>query len=294
MGSIKNIVISVTITFILSLFLNYAITYFTQDNGTISISNQFSTNDGTYRIITIENASNNILHNIVFEVSSEIISNNLSSTEPVEIKFNENLPSSKYKYINISNVPPLKNTKIVVKNSNKDKSEYISSINYKNLGLSIADENSIESRSQKVFLNALLLATIYAFFIGIYSYVDYSHRKQLHLDQKDELSTIKKQLKDQLKYYEELRSANTKARLLTCSKLSDFSKELNFWRNTIKSLLVLEKDKINFDDLKNAVTEGLKTYGTRNECKAFDSVKFISGWLSEYDRLNKAGEASEA
>lgn len=94
----------------------------------------------------------------------------------------------------------------------------------------------------------------------------------------DELNKVKERIDD-------LNKSNTKRQLLLQSRIKDYSKELNFWKDTVRKLLYESKDKkINAELILNTVTNELKTFQTKcGEGDCFDTVKVMASIISNED-----------
>jgi uncharacterized protein YeeX (DUF496 family) len=69
-----------------------------------------------------------------------------------------------------------------------------------------------------------------------------------------------------------------RARVLLLARLSDYAKELEFWRDTVRKILYsVSKDDKASEKIISAVTDTLKTYSTRSDSlREFDSVKLLA------------------
>lgn len=68
------------------------------------------------------------------------------------------------------------------------------------------------------------------------------------------------------------------------SRLSDYSKELTFWKDTLKKILYKTETRSSSSEvIFDTVTETLKTYGTRKNYKDvdFDTLTVLQGILKE-------------
>ena len=71
-------------------------------------------------------------------------------------------------------------------------------------------------------------------------------------------------------------------RIYYITRMSDYKKELNFWKDTIRKMLYQSSKKIDTDDLFNVVTETLQTYGTKSSVDTnIDEIYYLSKLMKE-------------
>jgi len=99
----------------------------------------------------------------------------------------------------------------------------------------------------------------------------------------DELKNQSDLSYDRLKQVEK---TNYENRLYYVAKINDFSKELDFWRNTVRNLLYKSGiKKIDVDDINNEITNSLKTYGTKDKMEiSHEELSFFARKLKNYDK----------
>jgi uncharacterized membrane-anchored protein YhcB (DUF1043 family) len=155
--------------------------------------------------------------------------------------------------------------------------------------------------------NLLLSALLYSLIIGLstyYTVIDRDkkinkskehyedikkdlERSRTEVQKSKELSAeLKKEIEATYKKINKVREDSTKRHLLIKTKLYDYSKELNFWRDTIRKMLYQNKiDNNNAEELFKAVSSSLKTYQThKNNEHGFEELKVIAKYLNEMDK----------
>jgi hypothetical protein len=66
------------------------------------------------------------------------------------------------------------------------------------------------------------------------------------------------------------------------ARLSDYAKELSFWRDTIRKILVEQGQTLkDTDTIINNVTKSLKTYSTKalEDIESFESIKIAASLI---------------
>ena len=84
------------------------------------------------------------------------------------------------------------------------------------------------------------------------------------------------------KNQKELNKRIMKNKLLLEKKISDYSKELNFWKDTIRKILYgVSKEEMKKKDICEIVTNNLKTYRTREKCQYSELEDIIEEFKEE-------------
>jgi hypothetical protein len=168
-------------------------------------------------------------------------------------------------------------------------------------------QNPIASSLIDAFGRALLYSLIFGFFLFyIQTRLDESdqkHQKRVaevreELDKAkiEERNLVEKQEKlgeettrtvdDLRKEINEVRKADARIRILQGARLGDYSKELDFWRDTIRKVLYQSSSDEKISEmLIRQVTESLKTYGTLESSKDYDAIAAMAKLLTDSSRL---------
>jgi hypothetical protein len=111
------------------------------------------------------------------------------------------------------------------------------------------------------------------------------------VERKRELAESKRE-RDQMKATLKAAEARlAKHRLLLLARISDYSRELDFWRNTVRKMLVDRGGSISgADELIAGITRQLKTYGASEHGDApFDAIMVAAEMLRDTERKESGG-----
>lgn len=290
---------TVVITFFVTLILNTAVNYYARDKGTISVSEPMVIGERESRVVTIENYSSESLDGLVLEVPREISISGVSTKPAMKVEEISSAASGKTKLLAVSNIHPRYVSRIFITSPEGEFSGAVKVSNYESSGLSLKYDERLESPLKFALFAALFVAILYAIVEAVSLYVAAKERDKLH-KKIDDLRRESDQATKDIRRKAELmdKKANglsdllAKQRLLLQARIYDYSKELSFWRNTVKTFLIQRgcTDK-SAEELVEHVTSSLKTFGTKsNDEHSYESMKIAARWLSESEKEAGVGE----
>lgn len=293
MSTSFDIIKSVIITFIATLTLNSTITYFSSDHGVLNISRPITINNTQSTIITIDNYSDNFINDIYIETTSDLDIKKISTDFPIEIAPTQQTNNTK-KIIKISKINPKTTSRIVIPTTE----ENLRVVNSESAGVTIKHDEKLLSPVEKAIISTILIAAIYATIEGALTYINIRNRNKL-IDKVDEFKKeheeIKKQTEINSKLAEEKIAAIEKRmkkideiklrqKLLLQARIHDYAKELEFWKNIIKSIVINNTDTTTVKNLFKAVTRELNTHGTNDKAMRHDETWIAAQWISEAEK----------
>lgn len=275
LDAIVQSLISSLIVFIIGFFAYY----FTKEKINISITPSTYINNKYVTVISLKNFQNNKsiqeLNLWLEDVEIENIETKLNST------INKN-------NIKISNIPPSYVGNIIIY-SDKE-------IEEQNLKIELNEKSNINFLSiqkESLYINIKLLIVavfIYAIEFVVYLYIDNKNIIKKRDELKKEISRVeqkvaqeekqKKEIQEKLKLTEEeiarLYKKTMMSKMLMEKRLIDYSKELNFWKDTIRKILYgVSKEGMKKNNIFEIVTNNLKTYRTKEKCEYYELEKII-------------------
>ena len=275
LDAIVQSLISSLIVFIIGFFAYY----FTKEKINISITPSTYINNKYVTVISLKNFQNNKsiqeLNLWLEDVEIENIETKLNST------INKN-------NIKISNIPPSYVGNIIIY-SDKE-------IEDQNLKIELNEKSNINFLSiqkESLYINIKLLIVavfIYAIEFVVYLYIDNKNIIKKRDELKKEISRVeqkvaqeekqKKEIQEKLKLTEEeiarLYKKTMMSKMLMEKRLIDYSKELNFWKDTIRKILYgVSKEGMKKNNIFEIVTNNLKTYRTKEKCEYYELEKII-------------------
>jgi hypothetical protein len=283
---------SVAITFIVTLILNFFVNFYSNDRGVISVSSPVKIGEATLVVVTIENQSKSVLSGLVLEVPSTISLETVSSEPALSLEEISSSSKGLSRLVSISQVRPGHVSRIYFRQTSPGTSA-IRISNPDASGLKIREDDNLESPLRTAFFSALFMAFVYACVQAVFSYDIFKRQKALSQQASDlkerhtretaengeKLEVIQQELR-------QTRALITKQRLLLQARLQDYSIELTFWRNSVRSFFLRSSaDSKEAEKLIETVTSQLKTHGTRAETERnFESLRLAANWLADAEK----------
>jgi hypothetical protein len=138
---------------------------------------------------------------------------------------------------------------------------------------------SVEAISASVFY--AIVAGLFAFFVRRWfdSILDKERKEREDLHSR--ISRFEKEHETVGKKIDDLKSAQLRYRLYLLARISDYSKELEFWRNTAQRIMLTGgMGRQEAEAFTAGVTTSLKTYGTRGIADEYDSIEKVARMLT--------------
>lgn len=295
----QNIVV-VVVTFLVSLLLNFLVQYFTQDRGSILIGPAITSRGQTYLPISISNFTDQPIDNLVLSVPVSTTISSIAASTAIQI---EELPStigtSARKQIRLSGLEPSRVTKLLIPIVSQTEAEDVAVVNARQVRLNVEPTQGVQSQSSIAFQRALLNSTITIVIYVVFLLWQTGQSREMT----KELEKIRSETKDWEKKLEDARSESErirtvefpkvqkslrKANLLTISRLSDYARELDFWRDTIRKFMYQATGDSNVaEKLIKEITENLKTYSTLYKPSPsvdFESIQILAKYIQENEQ----------
>ncbi|MBB6625286.1 hypothetical protein H7E67_17870 [Clostridium gasigenes] len=303
-SSLKIAIVSAVATAVATLFLNGFMSFFSVEKGLVRIGNSVKSESGKYMTtIDVFNFSETMFTKIKLSIPQKIEKKDLKLSSPVDIE--KVLGDDKTSIFSIESVAENSNVTILIesdsyidtnsikieKNNNKIKTDYSS---------------KQKNRTKEILIQVGIIAIIYGVLIGWYSYYqDIRIKKSLNekkilVEEKmkeidDLVATSNNKFKDEMQKSEcaiskaekqtlkveknheslinkikSIEADSIKHKILLLSRINDYKKELNFWKDTIRKVLYISnQDSSKADEIFNSVRGTLKTYKL-NEKENYD------------------------
>ena len=271
----KKIIVDAIVTSLISslilLIINSGVYWFTKEKINITVTPSSHINNEYVTVISIKNFQNNKsiseinfwFHNVTIkDVNTELTNDRTNNN--IKIKnllpdYTGNIVVFSEKEINEQNLKVELNEKCnLVFTSQQKESAYIKIKNY--------------------------LGTVFIYFIefSIMLYLDRNFTNKKIERTEKALKLLEQSQEISKKESKELQRRIMKNKLLLERKLSDYSKELNFWKDTIRKILYrVGKDEMKKKDICEIVTNNLKTYRTKEKCQYSEIEDIIEEFKEE-------------
>jgi hypothetical protein len=269
---------SVAITFAVTLVLNTALTYYTSDRGAIAISKPTTIDSKAVTILSIENYSRDFVDNLAIEIPNSVPIDSLVSDTPVTITDSPEPHRGASRIVKVGQISPRLLTRIFIPVVNSNTASPIRVANMDASGLTLRKDDELESPIRKAIFSGLFNSLLYAMFAVALMY--YANKRLKPIQDRLEEVTASSRKTHATVTALEVRLA--KQRLLLLARVFDYSKELSFWRNAFRTLVLQSGgEKKRADDAIDAVTNSLKTYGTKSgDGHDFEVIRVASEWMA--------------
>ena len=289
MKDTSSLILNIIITFVITLALQTIASYSTLSNGEVQYSVLTKSKNDYQAIVRIENASTKPISDLQILIPKSVHPKEIISTNPIKIDITDSdLTNQDLKILSISMIPPSTTTILFI--PLHQEAECCTFVNLDSLQLNQNNglylEQPLLTAFKKGIEVALILMLIY---IPITLYLSTKIKEtSIKLDStRQESADLKKTIEDlqdeikkehhdmrdhfqkQKKEHQEkltqatLKISKIKATLIRA--ISDYSKELDFWKDTIRKMLYTHaSDSKIVDKLIDSMTATLGTYQTKS------------------------------
>lgn len=302
MGNIGGQVLSGIFLVLFTLVVEASLTFAFSSKGTYQYNIIEGIDSKSQAILRFSNHSDSELNNIKVLVPKDLSISEVHSSIPVAIDtVDDRISLNRQKILEISLVPAGKNVTILIPLMNIEMCCEL--LNGGEIAVKHIKSNDSESRLANAISSGIQSALIYIIILSIFLWGINSMMKHEFKKSSARLDEVEKrhqkdldEYKSQMTTYKELgeyadsRRERVEKRLsdaekvywrfktTTLKRLSDYSKELDFWRDTIRKVLYTANiDKSHAEKLIDDVTNSLKTYTTRKnfvvENEALQSIE---------------------
>ena len=272
----KKIILDAIVTSLISslilLIVNSGVYWFTKEKINITVTPSSYINDEYVTVISLKNFQNNKSISEINLWFDKVIVKNVETELKNEIDNNN---------IKINNILPDYTGNIIMHSEEK--------ITEQNLKVELDEKcNVIFTMSQKEsayikIKNYIGTALIYFIEFSIMLYIskkitnNETEKMEKEIEQTNKaIDVLKQSIKISDDKIREQNKRTMKMKMLLERKIRDYSKELNFWKDTIRKILYgVSKDDMRKKDICEIVTENLKTYRTKEKCEYFELEKIM-------------------
>jgi hypothetical protein len=296
MKKYADTILTVLITFLVTLSLNTILNYIVRDHGTVKTGTAIRVNAQDYAVLTVENFETKPANDLLFAIPASVVITEIISSHPIDIEeLSATAGVEQIKYLNLSGVEPGGIVDILVPIESQSQVSLIRLINQEQVGFSTMQKEDVKQPFLRALVESLRIAIISSLIYGVvvfwvYSLLENSQNraKEQTKELKEEIETKQEQNEELLRKYsdsaDDLVNSTRRIRLLLFAKISDYEKELSFWRDTIRKMLYERKaDKMTVDSLFDQVTKSLQTYSVQERGVDFDAVETLALMLKQRD-----------
>lgn len=298
MSTAQNTILTVLLTFLVTFGLNAAMNYYSSDKGSIGISRSIQVGGKSLTVVTIENYSRDFMNEVAIEIPSVLPISEILTDAPVILTDTPPPYQGRTRVVKLGQISPRLVTRVFIPLPDAMSHGLIRVANPDASGLSLRKDDEIESPLRKALLHAFVVSVMYVIFTLVSAY--YTGLRVARIEERlaklnnnlDKTSAMTEYLR---KMVTEAGVTSSKQRLLLQARLFDYAKELEFWRNAFRTLILSKSGSTqNADELIKSVTDELKTHGTKASTHQFETIRIAAEWLSDAERKSAASAISKA
>jgi len=280
---LKSIFIAFIVT-IYTMIIQFVVGYIDLDDGEIIYGPVINNNNQKHLIVNVANYNSGQLNNLLFRVPTSVIKEDILSSCPLEIIIkSDGIGTIEHKRIALSGFPPKENNTILIPLLNNEEISCIKFLNADEKDVEVRKYDDLQNPIKNILKESIIIASIIslvAFFFILKIISDDIKSENRRKEVINTLDNLKKESDDILV---NAKKTHSKLRIILLSKISAYSKELAFWRDTIRKVIYQSiKDKNKAEELIEVVTETLKTYKIQSkEINDDDTLEDLLTLLSE-------------
>jgi len=277
----QTILTAIIMFFLISLF-NYAGEMWSKKSAVIITGSSFFVDEILYTSILVKNQDNKLLNDLLIRVPSYVNINSISASTNVQIvEVNDNVVNRRVKQLRITGLTPNTMTEILVPIEDSKDAHDIFVLNAVEKKIDQKQANDIHIDKLVVIKNSLLMAIpiifIYLIFLWVSNMKYFQTMEKLESVEKkltnteNQIEKKEQQLEKTEQRLEKLMIYASKMKLVQHGKLSDYIKENQFWRDTIRKAIYNQSGETRTSEkLIEIVVRTLKTYSTLENCPDLD------------------------
>jgi len=305
-------VLSFILLGVVTFISSYAISYFFGSNSEMIIGEAAEVTENNY-VLAIDIANYKDYKKTSIEFPIKIDEKNITSSVPINIKQVENnVGINDAVVMDVSNIPPDSNFQLFVSSGDLMDNKDITVIDNSEFQVKYKQDlgNPVNSLIKELFVTAAIYSCVYVLFLLLANRSLAKRKKEMEEAQEVRIGVVREQLaavqefsesanKESEKFKTELKELKAeslklkqdyrKSRILLHSKLNDYQKELNFWRDTVRKILYkLPNNKSTSEEVLKTVTETLGTYQVNERTEHdYEYLKVMGKLLNESEENNR-------
>lgn len=291
--TILDSIVSIITTSVLYFIFSLISASFLADKGCVRITGTYKDENVYCKNIELVNYSNNYQNEIYFKIPSSAKIKNEAHISTLLIE-KENIKAQDINLYKLNQIQPESSTVIVIELENENDS--IQFTNLKEKKFALETQGKIESPKLKLLKQLLPNALVYIIIFSLSQFLGnyYIAKRQKELNEKikeknKKLDEIERTLEETHSELKDVKKKFHKSVFFFKKELSDYSKENEFWRNTVRQLLYTgDKKNKRAEQLFETVTSQLQTYTVKSKRDLdLNEIIFVAEELEEFDKKNK-------
>ncbi|AZT83281.1 hypothetical protein EHN06_06805 [Marinobacter sp. NP-4(2019)] len=276
-------VLNIILVFILTLVMNWTFEMLTADSGYVRKGAMVSIGYDRFIPIEIENYKSSSINGIKILMPLGLEEKEIVSSKPVKIeKVDSTASPDEFNVFNISEVTGEAVTRILVPLKFED-SSCCQFLNAKDLKLEIKNDEDVVDPVKSAFLKGAQTAAIYSIFIFLLAIWMRSKIEGLQKNLEDlsgQLENSSDKIDRLTESLTEIRKIYKRQRVFLLRRVSDYGKEVEFWRDTLRRILVEQGcDRNSTKKMLREISKALGTLSTHgntvSEYEDFEALREV-------------------
>lgn len=273
--------------FTLNLLLNFITGYFSADKGVITIGPIVHIGKDMFALVSLSNLDRDPTSGLMLSIPAKTQVTSIRASAPVETQsVSDSVGNEVRKHIKVSAIEPGRVTALMMPIERKEDLSLITALNERQIQYSLESSDSVHSWLRETLYKSLITASIMALLYAAFLW--YITLRQQELEKKaadltkrlEKVSSESKERHDKATLeIAELRSTTLRIKLFYMNRISSLSKELDFWRDTIRKILYKTDGKA-VETLLSDIRAHLKTYSNDSKEKDFETIEALAKSMS--------------
>ncbi|EIZ4627464.1 hypothetical protein ACOIWI_004293 [Vibrio vulnificus] len=268
MASYFSQILNVTLVFLVTLLLNFCLEYFTSDKGVVRVGNVMQVGEVNYKPIDIENFSSEPINKLKLLIPKDVMISSLVVSTPLEVDVTSNLVTSKSSnIIEISSIPSHAVTRVLIP-IKEQHGKCCEILNDNELNLLVKNDGQVNNPLKNALYQALTTAIISAVILGFFMAWFNGKVKRIEEKEKETLTALNEN-KSSLEEFKrkidddvlEVKKLNKRQRIYLLKRITEYSKEIDFWRDTFRKVA---SNSVSNEQITNLLIDISKSLGTRS------------------------------
>jgi hypothetical protein len=292
------------LTLIITFSFNTIANHFPRDKGKVTVSDPVTISGSESMMVQIENWSSQPLNGLNLVFSNSISLTSITSSIPISIEDVQGYSGSQsLKQVRVSGIPAHQIVWIMIPIPTIKNRFNLFLPNVDQLNLNTQLNGYAADPATDAYLRTLGLGVLYSILIGIVTYFgqgwitrsDEKYKKErqeamaklekMSADdaaEREKMKAVAVDLQNKLnRATAEAHATHIRLRLYLLARIRDYGHELDFWRNTIRKILLTGGlGKQPTEAVIKNITATLKTYGTQGAADDFDGILAAARLLS--------------
>ncbi|EMK3392594.1 hypothetical protein V8065_001133 [Vibrio parahaemolyticus] len=258
----KSQIISVVVGVFVTFALNLSISYIQLNKGYVLFGEPFTQQKQTLYPVDIVNQSKETLKSLQFLVPEKLNIKSILTSRPLIIKELDNtLTSTGQKVIELSGITSESSVRLLIP-IEPPLNSCCELLNFQELNLEKRNDADIENPVSAMFLKAIVNSLVYTVVLSAFSFWMHLKIKNVFKEYKQEIKEIEESVKEYKQGYKELNILYKRQRYMLLRRINEYSKELNFWRMSIRKQLLGAMTPKEVDEKLLSVSANLDTRST--------------------------------